>query len=100
MAINQGTENTTNVNNDSNKDVSGDGLPNMTKIYEKDLTVGVEIIAEDKLTLMELLRGIKDVCGNVTGCRFKLPGKYEVTMNYVNGKVMDGFKIKNCMDHV
>lgn len=76
---------------------STDGLKANGPLYRKDLTVCVEMIGEDRITMMELLRGIKEVCGNVTGCRFKTPTKYEVTMNKEEGKtrLMDGFKIRN-----
>lgn len=54
-------------------------------------------MGEDKITTMELLRSIKDVCGELVGCRIKGERKYEVTMRDAKGKerLMDGFKIKN-----
>ncbi|XP_029602107.1 uncharacterized protein LOC115186717 isoform X2 [Salmo trutta] len=65
---------------------------------EKELTVNVEISGEGKITTMELLRGIKEVCGAILGCRMKDGNKYEITMSHVNGKerLIDGLKIKNC----
>lgn len=65
--------------------------------YGKERTVVVELIGEDKITTMELLRSIKDVCGELVGCRIKGERKYEVTMRDAKGKerLMDGFKIKN-----
>ncbi|KAJ8332356.1 hypothetical protein SKAU_G00426490 [Synaphobranchus kaupii] len=54
----------------------------MATNYDKYLTMSVEIVGEDKVTMMELLSGIKEVCGKVTGCRFKSPGKYEVTLSH------------------
>lgn len=69
-----------------------------TQNYEKTLTVAVEIMGEEKITMMELLRGIKEVCGLVCGCRFKAENRYEVTLSSVRGKekLIDGFKIRNC----
>uniref|UniRef100_A0A674AP51 CCHC-type domain-containing protein n=1 Tax=Salmo trutta TaxID=8032 RepID=A0A674AP51_SALTR len=69
----------------------------MDKRYERHLTLAVEIVCEEKITMMELLRGIKEVCGSVVGCRFKANQKYEITMNHAKGneRLMDGFKIKN-----
>lgn len=66
--------------------------------FEKDLTVAVEIAGEERITMMELLRGIKEVCGLVCGCRFKDPKRYEVTMSSLRGKekLVDGFKIRGC----
>lgn len=65
--------------------------------YDKGLTVAVEIAGEEKITMMELLRGIKEVCGVVSGCRFKADRKYEVTMMTACGKIrlLDGFKIRD-----
>uniref|UniRef100_A0A4W5MEM0 CCHC-type domain-containing protein n=3 Tax=Hucho hucho TaxID=62062 RepID=A0A4W5MEM0_9TELE len=65
--------------------------------YGKELTVAVELMGEDKVTTMELLRSIKDVCGEVVGCRVKGERKYEITMRDGKGKerLMDGFMIKD-----
>lgn len=67
------------------------------RIYEKKLTVEVDIEREDRVTMMELLRQVKEECGAVIGCRYKTPRKYELTMHDVNGKdkLMDGIKINN-----
>lgn len=67
------------------------------RVFERSLTVAVEIIGEDKITMMELLRGINEVGGLVMGCRFKTKNKYEITMSHAKGKerLMDGFKIKD-----
>lgn len=66
--------------------------------YEKELTVNVEVIGEEKITTMELLRGIKEVCGMILGCRMKDRNKYEITMSHSKGKerLLDGLKIKSC----
>ena len=55
------------------------------------------MMGEDRITTMELLRSIKDVCGEVVGCRIKGDRKYEVTMWDARGKecLMDGFMIKD-----
>lgn len=65
--------------------------------YEKRLTVAVEIIGEDRITMMELLRKVKEECGMVIGCRYKTPREYELTMGDDKGKnkLLDGLKIKN-----
>jgi hypothetical protein len=39
--------------------------------YGKEFTVAVELMGEDKVRTMELLRVIKEVCGEVVGCRVK-----------------------------
>lgn len=69
---------------------------NTTTNY-KDLTVMAELIGGDRVTMMELLKAIKENCGVVVGCRFKTRTKYEITMEAERGKtrLMDGFKIKD-----
>lgn len=65
--------------------------------YKKELTLIVELVGEDNITMMELLRGIKDKCGIVLACRVKSKIIYEITMQEGKGKtrLLDGFKIKN-----
>jgi len=55
------------------------------------------LIGEDRLTMMELLKGIKENCGVVVGCRYKTNIQYEITMEEERGKIklIDGFQIKN-----
>lgn len=64
--------------------------------YEKRLTVLVEIQGEDRITMMELLKKVRDECGVVIGCRYKTPREYEITMEEEKGKekILDGLKIK------
>ncbi len=65
--------------------------------YEKRLTVLVEIVGEDRITMMQLLKKVREECGVVISCRYKNPREYELTMNEEKGKVkiLDGLKIKN-----
>ena len=65
--------------------------------YGKEFTVAVELMGEDNVAMMELLRAIKEVCGEVVGCRVKGERKYEVTMRNGKGKdrLMDGLMIKD-----
>ena len=65
--------------------------------YKKELTLIVEPVGEDYITMMELLRGIKEKCGIVLACRVKSKNIYEITMQEGKGKtrLLDGFKIKN-----
>lgn len=64
---------------------------------EKRLSVLVEIEGEDRITMMELLKKVREECGVVIGCRFKTPKEYELTMEEEKGKekLLDGIKIKN-----
>uniref|UniRef100_A0A8C7H7X2 CCHC-type domain-containing protein n=1 Tax=Oncorhynchus kisutch TaxID=8019 RepID=A0A8C7H7X2_ONCKI len=65
--------------------------------YGKEYTVAIKLEGEDKVTTMELLRAIKEVCGEVVGCRMKGEKKYEITMRNERGKerLMDGLRIKD-----
>ncbi len=54
--------------------------------YEKKLTVLVEIEGEDRITMMELLKKVREDCGVVIGCRYKTPKEYELTMEEDKGK--------------
>lgn len=65
--------------------------------YGKEYTVAIKLEGEDKVMTMELLRAIKEVCGEVVGCRMKGEKKYEITMRNERGKerLMDGLRIKD-----
>ena len=78
------------------KRITDNGL-NEKPIFEKRLTLVVEIEGSDRTTMMELLRKVKEECGEVIGCRFKNPKSYELTMKTEEGKtkIMDGLKIQN-----
>ena len=73
-----------------------------TQTFEKKLTVAVEIIGEENVSMMELLKEIKKICGVVIGCRFKAQKKYEITMENEDGKgkLLDGLKIKDNIVYV
>ena len=74
-----------------------DNRDQATRTYDKELTVEVEIEGEERITMMQLLRKVKEECGTVLACRFKTPKKYELTMQDDSGKekLMDGLKIGN-----
>lgn len=73
-----------------------------TQTFEKKLTVAVESIGEENVSMMELLKEIKRICGVVIGCRFKAQKKYEITMENEEGKgkLLDGLKIKDNIVYV
>lgn len=74
-----------------------DGSKETGRSYEKKLTVMVEIVGNERITMMELLRKVKEECGEVIGCRYKNPKEYELTMNEEKGKkkLLDGIKIRS-----
>ena len=74
------------------EDKVADGGPS----YSRELSVAVELVGEEKIPMMEMLRAMQSVCGLVLGCRYLSLNKYEVTMNHPNGKrrLLDGFRIR------
>lgn len=90
-----GKETTTRRITDSSKSTS-EPLPSTEKKFERALTLAVEIIGDEMVTMMELLSEVKKTCGVVNGCRFTTPKKYEITMDNVEGKdkLLDGIRIK------
>lgn len=75
----------------------GDENAVTNRSYEKELTVLVEIVGNERITMMELLRKVKEECGEVIGCRYKNPREYELTMYEEKGKkkILDGIKIRS-----
>lgn len=65
------------------------------KKYEKDLTVMAEILGEERLKTMEVMRAMRDICGGLIAFREIGINKYEVTVKSEYGKkrLLDGFKI-------
>ncbi len=69
--------------------------------YSKELTVEVEVEGTEKISMMELLKGVKKECGEVIGCRVRGEKIYELTMKdeEAKGKLMDGVRIQGVMVH-
>lgn len=69
--------------------------------YSKELTVEVEVAGTENISMMDLLRGVKMVCGEVVGCRVRGERTYELTMKNKDAKkkLMDGVRIKGAMVH-
>ncbi|XP_051568351.1 uncharacterized protein LOC127449157 isoform X2 [Myxocyprinus asiaticus] len=69
--------------------------------YCKELTVEVEVEGTENVSMMELLKGVKEQCGEVMGCRVRSERIYELTMkdNEAKSKLMDGVRIKGAMVH-
>uniref|UniRef100_A0A3B3IIS5 CCHC-type domain-containing protein n=1 Tax=Oryzias latipes TaxID=8090 RepID=A0A3B3IIS5_ORYLA len=65
--------------------------------YERDLTIHVELVGEDPVSVSELLRYSRLLCGGVVACRSVGQKRYELTMSNAVGrdKLLDGFKIGN-----
>lgn len=68
----------------------------------RSLTVSVELVGENTITAMELMKCIRELCGGLMACRVLSPNKYEVTMSHPKGKqrLLDGFKIGETRVHV
>ena len=78
------------------KDQRGEEAGDKENTYDKELTVSVELIGEDAVTVMEVMKATKEMCGELMACRKIGLKKYEVTMGHLSGKkkLMDGFKIR------
>ncbi|KAG7459114.1 Gag poly [Solea senegalensis] len=70
------------------------GKENQRK-YDKDMTLQIELQGTEKVTIMELLKCVRELCGGLMACRYTGENKYEVTMTNAIGKrrLLDGFKI-------
>lgn len=75
----------------------GLGVAEKKNTYEKEPTVCVEMDGSDNITVMELMKKIKEVCGDLAACRCMGAKKFEVTLKEEGAKkkLMDGIKIKN-----
>ncbi|XP_026121503.1 uncharacterized protein LOC113101986 isoform X2 [Carassius auratus] len=69
--------------------------------YNKELTVEVEVEGTEKISMMDLLKGVKKECGEVIGCRVRGERVYELTMKdeEAKRKLMDGVRVKGVMVH-
>ena len=67
---------------------------------ERKLTVNVEIEGEHSISVMELMKCVRELCGLVA-CRFISASKYEMSMSHPRGKerLMDGFKTGDTRVH-
>ncbi|XP_028974685.1 uncharacterized protein LOC114837325 [Esox lucius] len=86
---------------DHDRDDTG-AIPPKEKSYDKACTVEVDIIGDQELSVLEILRGIEQAGGTVLGCRRKGTRKYEITMSHICGKerLMDGLRIGSNTVHV
>ncbi|TKS65241.1 hypothetical protein D9C73_028576 [Collichthys lucidus] len=69
------------------------------RLYGKDLTVEVEVEGSAEVSMMDILRGVAEQCGVVTGCRVRREKTYEITMDEEAGKrkLLDGLRIKGAL---
>ncbi|MGL5231959.1 MAG: hypothetical protein ACRC7W_01330 [Fusobacteriaceae bacterium] len=69
--------------------------------YSKELTVEVEVEGTEKISMLDLLKGIKKECGEVIGCRVRGERSFELTMKDVEAKekLMDGVRVQGVMVH-
>lgn len=65
--------------------------------YERDLTVTVQLNGDEDITVVDLIKATRLMCGGITACRATGPKCYEITMSNEEGKekLMDGFKMGN-----
>lgn len=72
-----------------------DGQTKQMAKYERENTLQIEIVGEDKVSSIELMKTIRMLCGGLLACRLLTERKYEVTMSSTEGKkrLLDGFKM-------
>lgn len=63
--------------------------------YDKKLTINVELLGEEAVPTVELLQGVKLMCGGLLACSGLGQRKFEMTLSTLAGKkkLLDGFKI-------
>lgn len=78
----------------ANKDGLIEGEKSM---YNRDLTVSIELIGDEKVNTTELMKCTRELCGGLVACRHTGTNKYELTMSHPKGKerLLEGFKIGN-----
>lgn len=85
MAVDQGL----------NKENDGLNMNRRNRVYEKDLTVLLEIDGVEEMIPRVLMRAASEVCGNIIACRQINKLKFEVTVTSAKAKerLMDGFRV-------
>lgn len=66
-------------------------------IYDRDLTVALELQGSEPVSAIELMRAVRGLCGGLVACRVNGIKTFEVTVSHVKCKdrILDGFKIGN-----
>lgn len=55
-------------------------------IYDKNLTVNLELLGDEKIPTIDVITNVKMLCGGLMACRSVGPRKLEVTMSIEKGK--------------
>lgn len=68
-----------------------------TPVFDKKLTVNIELLGEVKIPTYEIIQSARLLCGGLLACRSIGTRKYELTMSNDKGKqrLLEGFKIGN-----
>jgi len=63
--------------------------------YKKELTMVIDVEGPEKVTITNLLKTIRMLCGGILGCRPLGLTSYEITLSneVARDKLMDGFKM-------
>uniref|UniRef100_A0A3B3I081 CCHC-type domain-containing protein n=1 Tax=Oryzias latipes TaxID=8090 RepID=A0A3B3I081_ORYLA len=66
-------------------------------IYDRDLTIHVELLGDEPVSVNELIKYSRLICGGVVACRAVGSKRYELTFSNAVGRdrLLDGFKIGN-----
>lgn len=77
-----------------------EGMDTAGEQYLKELTVIVTVEGGmKKLSTMDMLVGVQELCGRVLGCREKGGGEFEITMKDREGmeRLLEGIRVKGVM---
>ena len=80
---------------------SGESRGVVREMYGEELTVDVEVEGKEVISMMDVLREVKKVCGGVMGCRVKGDRRFEISMRDEIGRsrLMDGIRVKGAVVH-
>lgn len=70
-------------------------------MYDKELTVALELVGDTPLSALEVMRGVREVAGGLVACRATGGKTFEVTVTHKRGKerLLDGFRIGEVRVH-
>lgn len=76
-------------------------LGQQQQVYDKELTVVLELQGTAPVSAMEIMRAVRALCGGLVACRATGQRSFEVTLTHVKGKerLLDGFKVGETVVH-
>uniref|UniRef100_A0A3B5QSM6 CCHC-type domain-containing protein n=1 Tax=Xiphophorus maculatus TaxID=8083 RepID=A0A3B5QSM6_XIPMA len=73
----------------------------MTGVFEKENTVQIEVVGDEKISVLDLMKNIRFLCGGLLACRVLSAKKFEITLSNEKAKkrLLDGFKMGSSTIH-